>query len=251
MDYDKARNIGMLALRLAGLALVVGGVLVVGVLGWQWQANVPVDRVDVTGAVHAHPDSLRALARVDSGMVMSEVQTALVADRVTRHPWVRSVDVRERRSSRILDLVVTERVPAALVMQDSRPAFYLDAGGYAMPMPDSSAFDVPLVRDLDAEYHPITSVAPPALTRLLGVLQNHPEQALVAEIAVRSDGALQLYTEPAGEQPSVLVEVGRDRFARSLDRLGAFYRQVLRPGSPTPIRRVDLRFDGQIITQAS
>jgi cell division septal protein FtsQ len=73
-------------MRRLGLAAVVGGVLVLGLLGWQWQSTVTVGTVAVSGTHHAPVDTVRRLARVDSGMVMETIDGTLVADRVSRHP---------------------------------------------------------------------------------------------------------------------------------------------------------------------
>jgi len=250
MNLDALRTYGRLAFRLAALIAVVGGVLVLGMLGWQWQVTAPVERVAVTGTRHAPPDTLRRLARVDSGMVMSAIDARLVSDRVTRHPWVRSVDVEKRRASRILELAVTERTPAGLVVDASgRPAFYVDAEGYAMPLPDSTGYDVPLIRGLAADYHPIQRVVPPALRSVLPVLQTADAASLVGSVTVRADSSLYLTTTPIGAHGALPVRIGAGSVAQKLKRLQAFAQQVLATQPEAAIAQIDLRFDGQIITR--
>jgi cell division septal protein FtsQ len=82
MDSDRLKTYGSLALRLLGLLAVGGGVLVVGLLGWQWQSSVTVGQVAVSGVKQAPADTVRHLARVDSGTVMESIDGALIADRV-------------------------------------------------------------------------------------------------------------------------------------------------------------------------
>jgi len=262
MNLDRLKTYGRLAFRLLGLAAVVGSVLVLGLLGWQWQSSVEVEHVAVTGARHAPADTVRHLARVDTGTVMETIDEALVADRVTRHPWVEAADITKQRARGTLLIAVTERHPAALVVDGAgRPAFYLDPAGYAMPCPDcreemaygsapdSSGADVPLVRGLDAEYHPLRPVAPPSLRRALSALPESGAAPFVAELAVRPDSSVQLVTTPIGAHGAVPVRLGTSRIPDKLRRFRAFAEQVLGTDTGEPIGEIDLRFDGQIVTR--
>jgi cell division protein FtsQ len=250
MNLDQLKTYGWLALRLLGLAAVVGGVLTLGLLGWQWQSSVTVGQVTVTGVRHAPPDTVRHLARVDSGAVMETIDGALVADRVARHPWVKTADVTKQRVYRTLQIAVTERTPAALVVDASgHPAYYLDPAGYAMPLPDSDAADVPLVRGLEAEYHPVRRVAPSALRAALSALPASGADPLVAELAVQPDSSVRLVTAPIGPHGALPVRLGTGDIPAKLRRLRVFAEQVLATDADRAIGEIDLRFDGQIVTR--
>lgn len=250
MNWDRLQTYGSLALRLGGLFAVVGGVFVLGLLGWQWQSSVTVGQVAVTGGQHTPPDTVRHLARVDSGTVMETIDGALVADRVERHPWVQAAAITKQRARRTLQVTVTERTPAALVVNKAgRPVYYLDRAGYAMPCPDSAGYDVPLVRGLGAEYHPVQPVAPPSLQSVLGALAGSDAAPLVAELAVQPDSTVQLVTAPIGNYGALPVQIGRGRISTKLRRLRAFAEQVLTTMPKKNITAIDLRFDGQIVTQ--
>lgn len=262
MNWDRIKTYGRLALRLLGLAAVVGGVLVLGLLGWQWQSTVTVDRVAVTGAQHAPVDTVRHLARVDSGTVMETIDEALIADRVARHPWVEEAEITKQRTRRTLLVSVSERTPAALVVDGAgRPAYYLDRAGYAMPcpgcteattygsLPDSTGYDVPLVRGLEAEYHPVRPVAPPSLRTVLEALPRVEAEPLVAEVGVQPDSSIRLVTAPIGAHGALPVRLGTGSVDAKLRRLRAFATQVLSEPTDQPIGEIDLRFDGQVVTR--
>ena len=249
MDLDTARKIAKLALRLGGVVLVAGVVFTVGLIGWQWQANVSMKTVVVENVEQVHPDTLRALARVDSGTVMDQIDLNLITDRVQRHPWVRHVNIERRRATRTLGLVVTERTPAALVVQDNQPVFYIDAAGYAMPLPDNAGFDVPIIRGLNAPYNPIKTVASGELTGLLQALDGHAAQPLITEIDIANNRTVRVLTIPTARHPGVVADLGRDTFGQRLKRLVAFHHQVLQDDPDPPVGYVDLRFDGQIVTR--
>jgi cell division protein FtsQ len=252
MDSDRLKTYGSLALRLGGLLAVVGGVLVLGLLGWQWQASVTVGQVAVSGAKHAPPDTVRHLARVDSGTVMETIDASLIADRIERYPWVERATITKQRARRTLLVSVTERTPAALVVDESgRPSYYLDQTGYAMPCPDSAGYDVPLVRGLTADYHPVRRVAPPSLQTMLGALGGSDAAPLVAELEVQPDSTVQLLTTPIGKHAPMRVRIGNGQIPKKLRRLRAFAEQVLTTEPDETITEIDLRFDGQIVTQAS
>lgn len=250
MDLDRFKTYGHHALRLFGVLAVVGGVLVVGLLGWQWQSTVTVGAVAVSGVHHAPADTVRHLARVDSGTVMETIDGTLVADRVSRHPWVKGAEVTKQRARRTLHISITERTPAALVMDGSgRPAYFLDRAGYAMPPMDSTGYDVPLVRGLDAEYHPVRRIAPPSVRAVLAALPRSETDALVDELEVQPDSSVRVRTAPIGDYGSLPVRLGENNIVSKLRRLRAFAEQILTTQSETQIQEIDLRFDGQIVTR--
>lgn len=250
MDLERLKTYGHHALRLFGVLAVVGGVLVVGLLGWQWQSTVTVDTVAVSGTHHAPADTVRHLARVDSGMVMETIDGALVADRVSRHPWVQEADVTKQRAGRTLYISVTERTPAALVIGDEgRPAYFLDRAGYAMPPVDSTGYDVPLVRGLDAEYHPVRRVAPRSVRTVLAALPRAETDHLVGELEVQPDSSVRVRTAPIGDYGTIPVRLGDRNIVSKLRRLRAFTEQILAAQPDTQIQEIDLRFDGQIVTR--
>lgn len=250
MNLDRAKTYARLVLRLVGIALVAGGVLALGLLGWQWQASATVDHIAVSGTQHTPPDTVRQLARVDSGAVMDELDPVLVADRVERHPWVERAEVTRQRVRRTLSIAVTERTPAGLVLDaQERPAYYLDQTGHAMPLPDSTEYDVPLVRGLEAEYHPVQTLAPPSLQQVLAGLATVDVDALVAEVVLQPDSTVRLLTAPLGEHGSLPVRLGEGNATTKLRTLRAFARQVLAAEPDAPIAQIDLRFDDQVITR--
>lgn len=231
----------------------MGLVVALGLFGWRWRANATVGHVAVSGTQNAPPDTVRALATVDSGAVMSELDLVVVGDRVERHPWVKEAEVAAHWMSRTLAISVTERTPAALAVdEDGRPTYYLARSGHAMPLPDSTGHDVPLIRGLDAEFRAVGPLAPASVRRVLGELPQTETEELVAEIDVQPDSSIKLVTTPLPVHGAIVVRLGDERMGEKLRTLHAFARQVL---SNTPaetddtIEEVDLRFAGQVVTR--
>jgi len=227
------------------LALVVA----LGVFGWRWQASMRVAAIDLVGAAHAPPDTLRALTRVDTGAVLYDVAPVLVADRVRRHPWVQDASVM-RLPTGTLRISVTERTPAALAMaDDGTPAFYVDRHGFCMPLPEGASYDVPLLYGLADAYSPTRPVAHDVVRDVLGALPASDARDLVAELAVQPDSTLRLYTRPTSAHGAIRVEMGQDAIGQKLSRLQAFWTQAVQPRPDTRFMRIDLRFDNQIVTE--
>lgn len=222
----------------------------IGVLGWRWQSTATVKRVAVSGATNAVSDTVRHMARVDSGTVMDAIDESLLVDRVVRHPWIKSAEVTKQRLHRTLLISVTERIPAARVInEDGEPAYYLNRAGYAMPLVEQREYDVPLVRGLDAEYHPVERVAPPSLQTMLGALPGTDAAPLIAEFVLQADSTVQLVTVPLKDHGVLTVRLGRGRIPAKLRRFRAFTEQVLTIKSEQEVAEIDLRFDGQIVTR--
>lgn len=250
MAREQAATFGRRTLRLGGIVLLGVGVVALGLVGWQWRANATVGHIAVRGTQHAPPDTVRRLAGVDSGAVMGDVDPALVADRVERHPWIERAEVTNRWMRRTLAIAVAERSPAALAIDTrGRPAYYLARTGHAMSIPDSTGYDAPLVRGLHGEYHPVRRLAPPLLRDVLTALPETGTTDLVAEIEMRPDSTVRIVTAPVGEHGAIPVHLGADNVSKKLRALRAFARHVLAAKPNAPIEQIDLRFDGQIVAR--
>lgn len=239
-------------LRRALGVLALAGVVALGVLGWRWQASVPVAAVAVSGAVHADTTEIVALAAVPDSSMLFALDPALIEDRVRRHPWVADASV-TRWVTGTLGISVEERVPVALALDDAgRPDYYFDAAGFRMPVASAArgaVYDVPLLHGF-GPYQPTTPVDDEAVRDLLAALAGLDDatDALVSSVERTADGFV-LTTSPAPGGGAIPVALGRGGFAEKLARLHAFWDQAVLPRPATPVHRIDLRFDGQIVTE--
>ena len=221
-------------------------------LGWHWQRTLPLRTVEVSGTVLADTTALLDLAAVPDSAMLFDLDPALLADRVQRHPWVADARV-TRWMTGTLGIDVTERVPVALVLDGAgRPAYFFDAAGFRMPAVVSATYDVPLLSGVFPEYQPTQPTDDAAVLDLLTTLATLPPavDALVSTVERSRDGTFTLVTSP-GPAGAVPVALGRGGFTEKLQRLHAFWDQAILTRPETPVRRIDLRFDGQIVTQES
>jgi cell division protein FtsQ len=237
-------------MRRAGLLGGVVLVVVLGVLGWQWQAGIQLDAIDVVGAQHADADELRSLAAVQPDTALYDIEPALVSDRVTRHPWVEAATT-YRLPTGTLRISVTERTPVALALAaDGTPAFYLDRQGYCMPLVKGMGADVPLLRGLSAdEYHPVRPLQHASVRAMMDALATSDVQEIASELEVRPDSSMALMTRPTTDHGAIRVMLGASDFPTRLRRLNAFWHQAVLPQPNTEFDRIDLRFDSQIVTR--
>lgn len=235
-------------LRMAGAGLLV---LALGA-AWIWQRTLPLERIEVAGAVHAPTDEVIALTRaVPDSVSLFALSPALLADRAQRHPWVEAATVR-RLPTGTLRIAVEERIPVVLVLDGAgRPSHFLDAAGFAMPAAAASPalYDVPVLTGAPP-YHPTQPVDSPGLPSFLTALAtaDAATQALVSEIRwrprptlwttpVAAHGSLPVRLDPAGDP------------ADQLRRLRAFWNQAVLPRPEVRFDTIDLRFDGQVVTR--
>lgn len=247
MAKKKTIRIGYLVLGL----LLAGGIGGGGVLGWQWLSELRCERIEVDGLRHAAERDVLELARVDTGMVLFDIDPILVADRVRRHPWVQEAEV-TRLPTGTLMLKVQERTPVVMVLnRKGQGSHYLDRGGFAMPVDSGAVYDVPLLRGMREPYHPVRRVQSRQIRRLLNAVANVDEQtdALISELEIRETGNVWGYTTPVGERGSVPIRLGKSGYDEKFALLGSFWHQAVLTQPHKTFQWIDLRYDSQVVTQ--
>lgn len=238
-------------LRKVTVLLTLATLASLGVLGWNWLNDLVFRTVEVSGNIHAEADDLISAARVDTGVPLFGIEPALIADRVKRHPWVRTADV-TRLPPGTLSITVKERVPVMLVIDaNGIPSDYLDAEGYRMPVTDHSSFDFPLLVGVELPANPTQPIESRAIADLLATIaQIEPEtDVLISSFVVEASGQIALSTAPVNGQGSIVVRLGRQDFDRKLRHLSAFWHEAVVTRPDTRYEWIDLRFDSQIVTR--
>jgi cell division protein FtsQ len=247
MRKETARKVVLALVLVAVIAVAAGGTM----LGWRWKSSVTLRRIEVLGAHHADSAAVLHLARVDTGMALFDVDPVLVADRVQRHPWIQQAAV-ERVPTGLLRIRVEERTPVALALSErGTPEVYLDSTGIKMPVTEDAAYDVPLVRGLRETEEEGSTVQNPSVLALLKSLgQLNPEvNALISDFEVERSGDVWMHTASLDARGSIPVRLGKSDYEEKFRRLHAFWHQAALPQPQKTFSWIDLRFDGQIVTQ--
>ncbi len=241
----KTRQPGVKRYLIAGTAIM--GLLLL--LVWLGSVFIPCNHIQVVGAEQADEADIRGMARVDTTQALYDIDPAIIEDRVRRHPWVIKTSV-TRLPTGALRIRIWERTPVALLLDgQGRPRVYADAEGYVMP-PAGAAFDVPLLRGADVIPGPAEPFRNATVRDLLAALGGAGEevQAVISEFNLDGEGELRLRTAPVHRQGSLTVRMGRLGFAEKLERLALFWRQAVLTQPDKLFSLVDLRFDGQVVT---
>ncbi len=225
--------------------------LAAAVAVWLVQVHLPIRRVEVVGAEQVSRAEVLAAARVDTALALYSVDKAVLEDRVAGLPWVR-----EARCQRVPDgtlrIRVFERAPVLLALDGrGRPRAYLDAEGYRMPVRPGMAFRTPLLRGLKLPAEGRAPLEHPAVRDLLAALAAAPEptRALLSDFELDGRHGLRLNTVLYNPRRGLRVQLGHGAYAEKFERLAAFWHQVVLPQPGKDFGPVDLRFDGQIVTQ--
>ncbi len=232
------------------IAATLVSVAAVGLLGWNWLNGLVCRTVSVTAAIHAEADEIIAAARVDTGGALFGIDPALIADRVERHPWIRTAHITRLPPSTLI-IHVEERVPVLLVIDDAGlPSAYLDAEGFSMPITEHSTFDLPLITGVDLPKNPTEPVGSRAVRELARAAAEASPEAdlLISSFMVDASGQIGIRSVPVNGQGSIAVKLGRHDFDEKLARFHAFWHQAVLTRPDRRYDFIDLRFESQIVT---
>ena len=189
-----------------------------------------VRRVEIVGARYLSPSDILSRLHVDTTASVWDPTAPLVA-RVAAHPEIQSVAIR-RKLPGTLVVIVTERVPVALVPTSGGLRAY-DARGVQLPIdPSRVTVDAPVLAQRDLP-----------LLHLLGQMRTGMPALYRRVNAVRRTGPSDLLLELAGEPVRVMQNVSLDRLA-DIDPVEAdLKKRQLR------VTELDLRFRDQVIAR--
>jgi cell division protein FtsQ len=246
------RRYGVRRARRALLALaVLAGVAAGGVQGWRAARSsgaLRIATVRFEGLVHATADELLALSPVKPGDHLFLADVDAVERSLSRHPWVRRVEVR-RTWPPALTVVVRERAAAALV----------DLGGLYLVDDEANVFkraaagdglDLPLVTGIGrADYVQRRSAVEPLLASALALARAWREDgrdatARLSEIHVDPGDGTTIYVGEEGTQ----VRLGSGDLPAKLSRLEKVLSALRAEGKRAEVLHLDNRLHPSWVT---
>jgi cell division protein FtsQ len=243
---EHKRHIGSWILATLLVLVLAAG----GWTAWQWVQQVTLQEVRISGHVNVQEEEVLDLLRVDTGLVMFDINAVILEDRVVRHPWIRQADV-ARLPSGILDISIEERTPVAMLMStDGHVDYWVDAEGWRLPVTGRARYDVPLLYAVPQNWHPMQPLAHGPTRELIRDLDNAGRRmdALFSEFVWGADGWTVHLTPapPHGSIPALLGEFG---YAAKFEVLLGFWDQQVLQYANKIYDRVDLRFDSQVVVE--
>jgi len=232
------------ALALAVLpALAYGSILFYRVL--VTTEYLAITSVAVTGAVRVAPDEAVGLSGITEGQNILSFNATEAAEGLKANPWVLSAEVKRRLPGSV-EIALTEREPAALVLLD-KDLYVMDSSGTVFKKYTAAdRLDLPVVTGLTREALKDGGAEAANLMQLMTVLRNREglvNLAKVSEINVDPVFGLSIYTLDEG----VRLSVGSGSFS---DKLASFDKVVAsRGGVLGGIEAMDLNNSRSVVVR--
>ncbi len=253
VDVQERRRRNRVILKaLLGAGLAVDAVMVV-ILIYALSLHVPsftLRQVDVNGNHRLSSEEVVEAAEIESGMSLLTVNLTSIAERLKRHPWIRSATVYRRFPGRII-LEIQERTPRAILAAEK--LYYLDAQGecFTRLLPgDSTSY--PLFtgitpEDLNSKGLRVQETVRKGvgLLDLLDRTRHGLSCASVEEIRVDMDEGLTLMLSSGRE-----LVMGFDNFENKIQRYGKLKRFLTRRGQWSNARIIDLDFEDRALVRS-
>ncbi|HEY5673018.1 MAG TPA: cell division protein FtsQ/DivIB [Malonomonas sp.] len=229
----------------SGALLVVGSFLAVQLL--MASDMFRIDQIAVNGGQKLSEQQLIDLSDITAGQNTFELDLDLIGRKIAENSWVKEARV-ERIFPREVVISVVERTPVAII--NLGYLYYLDRDGVVFKVLDAAdKLDFPIITGFDyqkvEQRDPQVAADLQRIVALLADLQGRELFSLdqISEIHRNPSGSLALFTLDAG----VKIRLGREDFARKIDRLERIYTQ-LKPRLPI-LDYIDLNVDEKVIVR--
>ena len=244
MALSLAKRAGLLLLRLGAVAALVAAICGGVSAAVRWTLTTPrlaIETIEITGNDRATEGELLQYLAIGRGENILRVDLAAAHDRVSHHPWVRSVSL-ARRFPQGIDLTVVERQPVALV--DLGHLYLVDGSGEVFKRAKpGDPLDLPVITGLSrTDWAARPEEARQRLEEALHALgawgeRERSRSLPVAEIHLDEGEGPTLYLGERGPA----VKLGHGDFERKLDRLIQVLVEVERRGERVELVRLDNR----------
>jgi hypothetical protein len=239
------------------LRRVLPGALVVAVALAVWPALRDAARrhpyfalreVVVRGQVRLAPDRVRAVAGLEPGTSVWDVDVAAAEARLRREPWVRRARVRRQLPHRVLVQLREERPVAILAVTEPAPGLYYVAGHgrIVAPLAPDDPRDFPYVTGLRAgDVSGEDPFGAGALRRALALVRLSVRGGLGPVSEIHVDRTRGLTVLPVA--PAIPIVVGWGGFTEKLGRLPTVL--ALWVGREAELAEVSLLFTDDVIVR--
>ena len=230
--------------------LFLTGLMVGGYSGWKWLNTVKLVSVQMQGLVNSSEGEIRELIRVDTGMVLFDIDADVLEDRIRRHPWIMEAFV-SRLPTGMLDIRVIERHPVVQVLtSEGELHHYLDRNGFWLPMTKSNWYPVPILTGNLETFNPVMPLTDEVVREMLFELPEISPNAdvLISELE-RVESGFKVRTTPTGLHESIPVWMGSSDFRSRFQLLQAFWEQEVSLRQDLEFASIDLRFNSQVVTK--
>lgn len=184
------------------------------------------------------------------GELINTFSLHTVEDMLEKNPWINDAELYFDNQDR-LHIAIDERSPVARVFTTEGASFYIDKNGVKIPLSDKKSARVPVFTGFTAskKLNSTDSALLEKVTSGANYILGHPFWfAQVSQIAIAADGTMELIPVVGNH----IVRLGEgDNIERKLNRLMAFYTQVLNKTGFDKYKIIDVQFEGQVVASKS
>lgn len=215
-------------------------------LGNKAMRSAEVTDIRVSGNYFTEEGEITSALNIESGTPLDSLNYLELINRVEEVPYVRRADLDVSAAGR-LRVNVTERQPSALLAIGNMES-YVDHDGVKLPVVEGKSQDVPLLYPPTEEVS-ADSVSGEAFTVLSGFLKAVRSDMLtyntISEIGYdHEEGVVAL-----SEDNAARLVFGHDNFEQRIKNWRGFYTEIIPEKGMQNMRRVDLRFENQVVTR--
>jgi len=228
--------------------------LLVLLLGYLVFLHVPyfnLQQVDVTGNSRLSRAEVIEASQIESGINLITVDLGIIAERLKRHPWIRSASVYRRFPAQLI-VEIEERTPRAILSADK--LYYVD---------DQAEIFTRLLPGDPVDFPLITGVTPDQLNtdgpeiwelirsglNLLDLMErtgSDLELSEVSEIRVDPDDGLTLHTRSGR-----IVILGKGKFEQKMQNYGRLRKFLTQTGEWHNARIINLDFEDRALVRSA
>lgn len=251
----QARRTGRKRARSLGVALflLLAAMVSIGVLARQWREHAVRVTVDIRGTMYTSPVELNRLAAVPDSTILSDIDLMAIRRRLERHPFVETAIVR-RDPPATLVIDITERVPAAALIDVQTRDWFLDGSGVLLPMlPEIPLERTPVITGFRPRGRVTagTRLKDQRLMDALGIFSSARTISedlphFFSEISLDGRRDFMLYTLEAGVP---VIFGSAERVEQKLRSFRAFWESVAVRRDLAQLEYIDLRFSDQVIAK--
>lgn len=227
---------------IAGAVLILG-LAVVG--GLYWSSTMTVQQVRFEGNHFVSVDDLHKV-EVPTGLNPDSIDFVEIMRQFEQLPYIKQANISVEPSGNLL-VNISERQPMAL-LADGATKIYVDKDGIRLSRVLGKTVDVPILYGFSAKPMSDT-LNSDAFIRTANFLTNVQDRevsnATISEVAwTQKEGIIALTN-----QNGVKLIFGKGDFDTRLRNWEAFYGEVVKQKGIEAMQSIDLRFEGQIVTQ--
>lgn len=215
-------------------------------IGQQALQRAQVGDINVSGIHFTELEDVVDASGLERGTPLDSISYLSVIDQVENLPYVYRADLDVSVTGR-LHVRVSERRPIALLTDDGLSS-YVDTSGVRLPAVSGKSVDVPLL------YLPASEVQADSVSgEVFEKMRSFLDAALEDQITYNTISEIG-YDDEEGvvalsDENTVRMVFGHQNFKQRISNWRAFHREIIPEKGMQQMRRVDMRFENQIVTR--